>query len=45
VRGTIERCLVQSLERGGGVRYRAAIRFDAALTIDPPVDGVPPDSP
>ena len=40
VRGAVERCLVHALERGGGVRYRAAIRFEAPLVGDPPTDAL-----
>jgi hypothetical protein len=40
VRGTVERCFVHALERGGGVRYRAAIRFEAPLVSDPPSDAL-----
>jgi hypothetical protein len=40
VRGAIERCFVHALERGGGVRYRCAVRFDTPLVIDPPGDAL-----
>lgn len=40
VRGAVERCLVHAIERGGGVRYRAAIRFEAPLVSDPPGDAL-----
>ena len=40
VRGAIERCLVHALERGGGVRYRTAITFEAPLVSDPPADAL-----
>jgi hypothetical protein len=36
-RSVIERCVVHALERGG-VRYRAALRFDEALSTEPPAD-------
>jgi hypothetical protein len=39
-RGIVERCFVQALERGGSVRYRAAIRFEVPLSVDPPEDGL-----
>ena len=40
VRGDVERCFVHALERGGGARYRAAIRFETPLVIDPPGDAL-----
>lgn len=40
VRGAVERCFVHALERGGGVRYRAAIHFEAPMVIDPPGDAL-----
>jgi hypothetical protein len=38
-RSVIERCVVHALERGG-VRYRAALRFDEALSTEPPADAL-----
>jgi hypothetical protein len=38
VRGRIERCYVASLDHPGGVRYRAAIRFDSSVMFAPPED-------
>ena len=38
VRGRIERCYVASLNQPGGVRYRAAIRFDSCVAVVPPED-------
>ena len=40
VRGDVERSFVHAIERGGGLRYRAAIRFDSALAVDPPGDAL-----
>lgn len=40
VRGDVERCFVHALERGGGARYRAAIRFETPLVIEPPGDAL-----
>jgi hypothetical protein len=38
VRGRIERCYVTSLDHPSGVRYRAAIRFDASVAFAAPGD-------
>jgi len=40
VRGDVERCSVHALERGGSVRYRAAIRFETPMASDPPGDAL-----
>lgn len=50
VRGRVERCYVASLDHPGGVRYRAAIRFDSSVMFAPPEDllhgySVPADAP
>jgi hypothetical protein len=39
-RSMVERCFVHALERGGGVRYRAALRFETVLPTDPPADAL-----
>jgi hypothetical protein len=38
-RSVIERCFVHTLERGG-VRYRAALRFDEVLPAEPTPDAL-----
>jgi len=38
VRGRVERCYVASLSDPSGVRYRAALRFDAPVDFTPPAD-------
>jgi hypothetical protein len=38
VRGRIERCYVASLGHQSGIRYRAAIRFEAPVPFAPPGD-------
>ena len=38
VRGRVERCYVASIDDPGGVRYRAAIRFDGPVPFAPPED-------
>jgi hypothetical protein len=38
VRARVERCFVVSIARGSVVRYRAGIRFESWVPVDPPED-------